>query len=99
MTDADKSDLDQIIHQIDDLLERDQLTTRNGLKFAFTTIRGAMALVSRVQLTLGTIEKKVDTLWMFYRGAMWIAGALGLSIIALIWSLITGQAHITFGSP
>lgn len=91
-----KSHAQQTIEQIDDLLEKDQLTTRTGLKLAFSALRDAITVVSNVGMKMDDLGKKVDTLWTFYRVAIWIAGALGLSIIALIWALITGQAEITF---
>lgn len=33
---------------------------------------------------------------LFYRVGVWFAGALGLSVLALLWSLITGQISINF---
>lgn len=45
---------------------------------------------------LGTVQKELPTLILAYRVMAFIGGALGLSVIALIWALITGQAKITF---
>lgn len=84
---------DQTIQQIDELLEKDQLTTRTGLKLAFSALRDAMTLLCNVEERL----TKIDTLWNFYRVSLWIGGVLGVSILSLIWALITGQAQITFG--
>lgn len=94
---SSKSNPDQTIQQIDDLLEKDQLTTRTGLKLAFSALRDAIKIVQDVGDQLSDIGKKVDTLWAFYRVAMWVAAILGVSIISLIWALIVGQAQITFG--
>jgi hypothetical protein len=41
-------------------------------------------------------EKAVATLMMAYRIQVFLGSALILSILALIWSLITGQAEVSF---
>ena len=37
---------------------------------------------------------EVDTLLPWLRALAWIGGAVGISLLGLIWSLITGQATI-----
>jgi uncharacterized protein YhaN len=40
--------------------------------------------------------RELEKLAPAMRVVIWIAGALGLSVVALIWSLITGQASLIF---
>jgi len=40
--------------------------------------------------------KDLQPVIMFYKVGIWMAGALGLSILGLIWSLITGQVSLVF---
>lgn len=108
---------DRIIEQMDELLESGDLSTKNGLRFAFTVLRQAMTVVAQVErrqiesenayveiakvnsdiaTRFEGVSKKVDTMWNGYQVAFWISTAFGLSFIALIWSLITGTATVTF---
>lgn len=41
-------------------------------------------------------DARLAQLMMMYKIFVFIGGALGLSMIALIWSLITGQAQVVF---
>jgi len=41
-------------------------------------------------------HKKVETMWAAHKFMIFVSGAFGLSVIALIWTLITGQAVVTF---
>jgi len=41
---------------------------------------------------MGEIEKLVPAI----RAVMWVGAALGLSIVGLIWSLVTGQVQLIF---
>lgn len=107
----------KIIEQMDDLLESGDLSTKNGLRFAFTVLREAMTVVAQVEkrtienenayagiakvnseiaTRFEGVSKKVAIMWTGYQVAVWIFSAFGLSIIALIWSLITGKATIMF---
>jgi predicted RNase H-like nuclease (RuvC/YqgF family) len=45
---------------------------------------------------LEKVERDLPNLILAYRIMATVGGVLGVSVIALIWSLITGQAHITF---
>jgi|SRR3989304_5935014 len=42
------------------------------------------------------LDKKLVSVMFMYRVFVFISSALGLSIISLIWALITGRAEITF---
>lgn len=46
--------------------------------------------VDKLETRVTEIEKLVPVI----RAVMWILGLLGASVVALIWSLITGQAQI-----
>jgi hypothetical protein len=43
-----------------------------------------------------TLDKQLGRLMSMYGIFVFIGGGLGLSVIALIWSLITGQATVVF---
>lgn len=114
---AQANPADVIVEQMDDLLENGDLSTKNGLRFAFTVLRQALTVVNQMEkrvieaenayvgLSKTTSEQstrfekyaqKTDTMWTGYRILVWVSSAFGLSVIAAIWSLITGQATITF---
>lgn len=42
-------------------------------------------------------DKKLGRFEAAYNVMVFVGGALGLSVIALIWSLITGQVHLVVG--
>ena len=42
------------------------------------------------------INKSIQPMIAFYKVGLWLASALGFSIIALIWGLITGQVGLVF---
>lgn len=107
-----------ILQQMDRLLEEDDISTKNGLRFAFTVLREALAVVasmekrvmeaegayktvvknsSDVATRFETVVKRVDAMWTGYQIGIWAATVIGVSVIGLIWSLITGVATITFG--
>ena len=45
---------------------------------------------------LKDVIKSIQPMIMFYKVGVWFASAIGLSIIALIWGLLTGQASLDF---
>lgn len=45
---------------------------------------------------INKLEQQVSKLAGMYNFFIFISSAFGLSLIALIWALITGQAHIVF---
>ena len=80
----------QIADQIEELLKDDQLTTKTGLRLSMSTVREALLVIS-------DIDKKVSIMWQSFGVIKWGMGILGTSLLLLIFSLITGQAHIVFG--
>ena len=94
MTDPNKPT--ETVQQIDDLLKSDNLTTRVGLRLSMSALRDAMRLIDQVDAKLETMEQKVNAMWQVNNVIKWGAAILGASILALIWSLITGQASIVF---
>jgi len=109
----------KIVGQLDQLLEAGDLSTKNGLRFAFTVLREALAIFTEIEERVKTFEnaylamvknvtevatkfddvsRKVHVMWIGYQIGVWIATIIGLSVIGLIWSLITGAASINFGS-
>ena len=47
---------------------------------------------NKMDQRIGEMEKLVPAI----RAIMWVGAALGLSIIGLIWSLVTGQVQLIF---
>ena len=107
-----------LLEQMDTLLEEEDLSTKNGLRFAFTVLREAMGALEEIERSVkesksayaaiaqnssdvatrfDDVSKKVSVMWVGYQMLTWVATVFGVSIIALIWSLITGAATITFG--
>lgn len=58
------------------------------------TERSKESAALRVQMT--AIQESMTPLIAAYRVLAFLGGALGLSVIALIWSLITGQVKLVF---
>ncbi len=48
--------------------------------------------VNRLYKRLAAVERLIPAL----RAVMWIGAALGVSVMALIWAMITGQATVMF---
>ena len=68
--------------KLDDLVEKVQCLEKDNVKN------------DGVETTVKDHEKRLrelETLAPAMRVVIWIAGALGLSVIGLIWGLITGQ--------
>ena len=42
------------------------------------------------------MARELRPMVLFYKVGIWAAGILGMSILALIWSLITGQVSLVF---
>lgn len=45
---------------------------------------------------VSTITQDIAKMLPVYRAALWLAGGMGVSIMALIWSIITHQVQLTF---
>jgi len=70
-----------------------QVNTRDNYCAARSVDYDHMArLVNDHELRLDAIEKLMPAM----RAVLWIGSALGVSVLALIWSLITGQAQVIF---
>lgn len=46
--------------------------------------------------SLKEVVKGIQPMVMFYKVGVWFASAIGLSIIALIWGMLTGQVVLDF---
>ena len=53
-------------------------------------------LEDQVPDNLGPRVAELEKLAPVMRGVLWFAGVLGVSVLALIWALITGQAVLAF---
>lgn len=61
-------------------------------------IEANTANIKALEASQAATDKRVGTLEPAYRVMVFVGSALGLSVIALIWALITGTAKITFGA-
>ena len=59
-------------------------------------ICGAVAVIQRDLDAMDCRVTDIEKLSPVMRVVLWVAGVLGVSILALIWALITGQATIGF---
>lgn len=57
-----------------------------------------VADIKALETAQDATDKRLGALEPAYRLMVSVASALGLSVIGLIWALITGTAKITFGS-
>lgn len=53
--------------------------------------------IKALEVSQSATDKRVNALEPAYRVMVFVGSALGLSVIALIWALITGTAKVTFG--
>lgn len=78
-----------------DSAARDQVVKHNSeeLKSLSQTIKD---LECKLPDKLAERIEATEKILPWVKGLSWAAGLLGASIIALIWALITGQAHLMF---
>lgn len=77
--------------EIGTLLKEDKLNSREIMKKFLATNQLIMAFF------IGTFledHNKIEIMWTAHKVIIFISGAFGLSLVALIWALITGQAEI-----
>ena len=86
-------EIDRSYDEIGELLKKEKLNTRDVLEGFLRTNRLIMAFFTGEYLE---DHKKIEKIWPAYQIMMFVTSALGLSIIALIWSLITGRAELIF---
>lgn len=53
--------------------------------------------IDKMAVKVSSIEMELPSLIIAYRIMATVGSVLGISVIGLIWALITGQAHISFG--
>ena len=75
------------------MLKQQKLNTRDVMEGFLSTNRLILAFFSQ---TFIEDHKKIEKIWPAYQVVMWVSGILGVSIIALVWGLITGQVELTF---
>ena len=44
-------------------------------------------------------HRRIQVMWPAYKGIMWMAGILGLSVVSLIWGLVTGTVTLVMAGP
>ena len=93
-----KKEVERLYNEVDELLDEPKLNTREALKGILRTNRIIMAYFFDTawedHKTLQEDHDKIGKIWPMYKALIFISSAIGLSIIALIWALITGQAEL-----
>lgn len=84
--------LDKVEPKVDAL----ELNTVPSIQAVSKRAESAHERLDEVDPKVETLEKKLAPLIFSMRIVTWIGSALGLAIIALIVSIITGQVHLTF---
>ena len=64
-----------------------------------TKVDAAHRRIDDMQPVIQMVRDSLPGLLTVSRAMIWLGGVLGLSVLALIWSLITGQATISFHGP
>jgi hypothetical protein len=83
---------------LSELQRRNELTQEglNRLRIEHTARSGLLDRtvedVNRLYKRIAAIERLIPVL----RAVMWLGAALGVSVMALIWAMITGQAQVIF---
>ena len=77
--------------EIDELLEKPKFRTKDALKGILRTNRLFMAFLAE---TFIDDHAKIQVMWPAYKFMVGVSSVMGVSIIGLIWALITGQAEI-----
>jgi hypothetical protein len=79
---------------------KESARTTNGLRIDY---ENRCKQIDSVRLSLKATDKRIDDverevgkITPVVRVVVWIGGGLGLSILALIWSLIIGQVQLVF---
>ena len=86
-------EIDRSYEDIGDMLKNKQqkLNTREVIEAFLKTNRLILAFFAK---TIIEDHRKIEKIWPAYQVIMWISGVLGISIISLIWALITGRAEL-----
>ena len=81
-----------------ELQRRNQLTQESldRLRLEYTARCGDVDRLAEDVRDLDQRVKVLEGLTPALRAVMWIGAALGVSVMALIWALITGQAQVIF---
>ena len=61
-----------------------------------SSIERAHERIDENEEAIGNLRKAVEPLVPTYKVLLWIGGALGTSVLVLIWMLITGQVQLLF---
>lgn len=85
--------------QQQDALERVAATATQEAKItaAHTRLDGHANEIKDLKAANAAAEKRLSVLEPAYRLMLFVGSALGISVIGLIWALITGTAKVTFG--
>ena len=87
---------DILIQQIDEFLSKgtSQIKQKDALCLVLATTRAVLQQVTTERKRVDKLKERVEIMWPAYRVMIWLAAGLGISVIALLFSLATGQAMI-----
>ncbi len=87
-----------LMKEIDNFLseseEKTRIDQRMALRLVLASTRAVLQQVTTDRARTDKISEKIDIMFPAYRIMVWIGGILGVSVIALLWSLATGTAAI-----
>jgi hypothetical protein len=93
-----------ILRSLEDALQRNgDMSTAEHRRLLLLAFQGLINLGEATNKKLDKLadntDKRLQYLETFIplnKAVLWVAGAFGVSVIALIWALITGQATLVF---
>jgi hypothetical protein len=79
----------ELIAQIDAMLEAGTIPTK-------ACNRIILQLLSEMYRKQTNIETRVNKIYPAYQFTMWLGGAMGISVVALIWGIVTHQITLSW---
>jgi hypothetical protein len=75
------------------LLEHSNASLSGVQELRIGTLEG---IAKNSAVRLDNLETRVEAIEQFYKGMRWLGGIVVVSVVGLIWALITGQAQVIF---
>jgi hypothetical protein len=77
----------ELIEQIDQMLELGTIPAKACSRITLQLLRDMYKKQTE-------LDDKMDKIYPVYRFTLWIGGALGVSVVAMIWGILTHQVTI-----
>jgi hypothetical protein len=79
----------ELIQEVDCLLEADDITSKSAQRLM-------LKILGELYKKQEEMNKKVVKMYPAYQGLMWLGAILGVTVVALVWSIITHQVQIVW---